>query len=69
VFSAVYSARNLREHWPNTTVQGLQIWFHVSAFSVFGEINLASSDLGSLKKVLKGRCFWKLEMKEINRDE
>ncbi|KAI6182130.1 Cytochrome b561 domain-containing protein [Aphelenchoides bicaudatus] len=29
VFSAVYSARNLREHWPNTTVQGLQIWFHI----------------------------------------
>jgi uncharacterized membrane protein len=29
VFSAVYSARHLRAHWPNTTVSGLQIWFHI----------------------------------------
>jgi hypothetical protein len=30
VFSAVYSARHLKEHWPNTTVSGMAIWFHVS---------------------------------------
>lgn len=33
VFSAVYSARHLREHWPDTTIQGLHIWFHVSVLA------------------------------------
>ncbi|KAI1722361.1 eukaryotic cytochrome b561 domain-containing protein [Ditylenchus destructor] len=26
---AVYSARYLRDHWPNTTPGGLKIWFHI----------------------------------------
>ncbi|KAI6203744.1 hypothetical protein M3Y94_00591800 [Aphelenchoides besseyi] len=29
VSCAVYSARHLREHYPNTTVNGLMIWFHI----------------------------------------
>lgn len=31
LLSGVFAARYLRNLWPNTTVSGLRIWFHVSA--------------------------------------